>query len=258
MSFSCPQASFDQLLQIAQRYGYDGIEPRIDAGHAHGIETHTPGSARREIQQKALDATVAICCVATSCHFANPQDTEQQLELARRCIDLAADLGSPRLRVFGGQVGQSLSREAAINHVAASLGQIAAYAEQRNVIVCMETHDDWCNPLHVTEVMKRVNHPAIAVNWDIMHPVRQGGATMEQAFHLLKPWIRHVHVHDGMKRLDQVVLKPIGKGEIDHRQAIELLRDMSYDGYISGEWIDWEPYEQHLPRELATLKSYEA
>ena len=34
---------------------------------------------------------------------------------------------------------------------------------------------------------------------------------------------------------------------------------ISYDGYISGEWINWEdPYEVHLPRELATLKRYES
>ncbi|MCL5996311.1 MAG: sugar phosphate isomerase/epimerase [Chloroflexi bacterium] len=257
MSFSCPQANFDEMLALARRYGYDGVEPRIDASHAHGIEVNISGNVRREIQQKAIDADVAICCVATSCRFADPQDTEQALDLTRRCIDLAADIGAPRLRVFGGALPQGMPREEAITHVAASLSQIATHAQQRNVTVCVETHDDWCDPTHMAEVMKRVNHPAIAVNWDIMHPVRQAGATMDQAFQILKPWIRHVHIHDGLKRLDQVVLKPIGQGEIDHRRAVELLRDAHYDGYVSGEWIDWEPYETHLPRELATMKTYE-
>jgi len=26
---------------------------------------------------------------------------------------------------------------------------------------------------------------------------------------------------------------------------------------LSGEWIDWEPYASHLPRELARMKSHE-
>jgi sugar phosphate isomerase/epimerase len=257
MSFSCPRASLDEMLAMARRYGYDGIEPRIDAGHAHGIEPNISAPVRREIQQKALDAVVAICCVATSLHFADPKETSHQLEMARICIDLAADIGSPRLRVFGGTILQSLNREDAINQVAESLRQVASYAEQRNVVLCMETHDDWCNPLHVAEVMKRVDHPSIAVNWDIMHPVRQGRASMEAAFHILSPWIRHVHFHDGLLRLDDVVLKPVGSGEIDHRRAVELLRDAHYDGYLSGEWIGWEPPEVHLPRELAAMKSYE-
>ena len=50
---------------------------------------------------------------------------------------------------------------------------------------------------------------------------------------------------------------PIGEGAIDHRRALELLTEFGYQGYISGEWIRWEPWEVHLPRELATLKTYE-
>ena len=256
MSFSAPQASLDELLAIARRYGYDGIEPRVSAGHSHGIEPSTPGTMRKLIRQKALDASVALCCIATSIRFANAKETAEQLQMARACIDLAADLGVPRLRVFGGSVPQTVSREEAIGTVANSLKQIATQAEQRNVVVCMETHDDWCNPLDVAEVMKQVNHPAIGVNWDIMHPVRQASVTMDQAFTILKPWIRHVHFHDGIFKPD-LVLKPVGQGEVDHHRAVQLLKAMDYDGYLSGEWIGWEPPDVHLPRELATMRTYE-
>jgi sugar phosphate isomerase/epimerase len=260
MSFSSPQASLDEMLALATRYGYDGIEPRVQAGHLHGIEPSMSTPLRREAQQKALDMRVVICCIATSCHFANPQDVHEQIDKTRQCIDLAADLGAPRLRVFGGAIPPDVSREKAIDTVANALTQIAGHAQERNVMICMETHDDWCDPLHMAEVMKRATaaHPSIGVNWDIMHPVRQGGASMDAAFEILKPWVQHVHVHDGMLRLDEVVLKPIGQGEIDHRRAIQLLQEMHYSGYISGEWIDWEPPDVHLPRELATLKAYEA
>jgi len=39
--------------------------------------------------------------------------------------------------------------------------------------------------------------------------------------------------------------------------ATALLHAAGYPDFISGEWIGWEPPEMHLPRELATLKSYE-
>ena len=104
--------------------------------------------------------------------------------------------------------------------------------------------------------MKRVDHPAIAVNWDIMHPVHGAGVSMDHAFEALKPWIRHVHFHDGGTQEGKWGLVPIGEGDIDHRRAVQLLHSVGYDGFLSGEWIGWEPYETHLPRELATMKRY--
>jgi sugar phosphate isomerase/epimerase len=173
-----------------------------------------------------------------------------------RCIDLAADVGAPRIRVFGGKIGEGIDREEAIELVAKSLLSVADHAGERGVTVCMETHDAWCDPKNVAEVMKRVNHPAICVNWDIMHPVRTGFATIDESFETLKPWIRHLHIHDASKETGKLV--PIGTGFVDHKRAIELLLPISYNGYISGEWINWEnPYDVHLPRELATLKRYE-
>ncbi len=49
----------------------------------------------------------------------------------------------------------------------------------------------------------------------------------------------------------------MGTGQIDHKQVIELLATTEFDGFLSGEWIDWEPYETHLPREVAVLRGYE-
>ena len=32
MSFSCPQATFAEMLALAAQYGYDGVEPRAAGG----------------------------------------------------------------------------------------------------------------------------------------------------------------------------------------------------------------------------------
>jgi sugar phosphate isomerase/epimerase len=256
MTFSCPELSMSEVLATAKKFGYDGVEPRIDANHKHGVETGASADKRKEIKQQAVDSGISIACVATSCVYANPETAQQNVDYTLKCIDLASDIGSSTIRVFGGQIGKGLSRESAIELVAKSLKAVADHASQRGVTVCMETHDDWCNPAHVAEVMKIVNHPSIAVNWDIMHPVRVGFATMDQAFETLKSWIRHLHVHDAKPETTDLV--PIGTGGYDHKRAIELLLTISYNGYISGEWISWsDPYEIHLPRELATLRSYE-
>jgi len=166
-------------------------------------------------------------------------------------------IGAARIRVFGGQFPENVTREQAIDVLAETARAVAGHAAERGVTVCVETHDAWCDPAHLAEALRRADHPAIGANWDIMHPVRGGFATIDSAFETLRPWIRHLHVHDGVTEDGQMRLVPIGTGDIDHRRALELLKSVSYDGYISGEWIGWEPYEVHLPRELSTLRGYE-
>lgn len=257
MTFSCPQLSLKELLETAKRYGYDGIEPRIGSQHKHGIEVNTPLVRRAEIKKEVDESGLAFSCIATSCVYANPETSSQNVADTLQYIDLAADVGAPAIRVFGGTMGKGLSRADAVKLVAESLYAVADQAGERNVTVCMETHDDWCDPKNVAAVIQQVNHPAIAVNWDIMHPVRMKLATMEKAFEILKPWIRHVHVHDGLIG-EKLTFVPIGRGIINHKPAIERLLSINYSGFLSGEWIGWsDAYDVHLPRELATMRQYE-
>jgi len=256
MSFSCPELTLEQMMQTARRFGYDGIEPRLDAEHKHGIEVSADAAARKQFK-KAAAKDVPICCLATSCCFADPGAVAKQVEDARARLDLAGEVGAPRIRVFGGVIPEGVSREQAVECVVGAFRSLAGHAKKRKVVLCMETHDSWCDPAHVADVMRRVGHPAVGVNWDIMHPVRSAHVTMEHAFEMLKPWIKHIHFHDGSADPQAFKLVPVGEGAIDHRTAVRLLKAASYDGYLSGEWIGWEPWEVHLPRELAVMKRYE-
>lgn len=257
MTFSCPELTLDQVLALANKYGYDGVEPRISANHKHGLEFDSSPAVRKEARQKAKAAGVRIACVATSCSYADPAKTAAMIEDTHKAIDLAGDIGAARIRVFGGNFPESISREQAVKGVAQALASVAEHAQKRKVVVCLETHDAWCDPAHVAAIMLQVNHPAIAVNWDIMHPVNTAKVTMDHAFTTLKPWIRHAHFHDGKIVNAKLALCPIGEGIVDHRRAVQLLQVLPYPDFLSGEWIGWEPYDLHLPRELLTIKGYE-
>jgi sugar phosphate isomerase/epimerase len=255
MTFSTPQLTLAETLDAAARLGFDGIEPRVAAFHQHGLEYDAPAAVRAEAVRRAADAGVAYACVATSCQFANPQTAPGHVEDARRAIRLAADLGAPCIRVFGGPLPKGGARPEAIDAVAGCLAALAGEAQAAGVTICMETHDDWCDPQHVAAVMRQVDHPAIAVNWDVMHPVRTGLAGVDASFEALRPWIRHLHAHDGAAE-QPLRMVPMGTGIIDHRRAVARLAEIGYAGYLSGEWIDWEPWQVHLPRELAALRQY--
>jgi sugar phosphate isomerase/epimerase len=257
MSFSCPDLSLSEMLNLAKQLGYDAVEPRAGSKHVHGIELSCSAAARAAIKTTSVKTGIPFSCVATSCRYADPEAVADNVADTHQFIDLAADIGADKLRVFGGKLGDGLSREAAIAQLVQALREVADHAGERGVTICVETHDDWCDPVHVAAVMQAVNHPNVAVNWDIMHPVRMGLATMAEAYDMLKPWIHYVHIHDGTTDSGKLTFVPIGAGDIDHKQALELLLADDYGGYLSGEWISWEPHDVHLPRELATMRQLE-
>lgn len=260
MTSSCPELDFPGVLAIARRYGYNGVELRVSNNHKHGVELTSLPAEREAAKQKANEAGIALCCVATSCRFANPETAGEAMKEAHLAIDLAGDLGSPYVRVFGGAIGDGLTRDQAVAQMVRSMNDLKAHAGDRRVGLCLETHDDWCDPIHLVRVVREVDHPAVRINWDLMHPVMTADKTMDEAFEVVKDYLVHVHFHDGTWEggtKHKRIMTPIGEGVIDHRRALELLRSIDYQGFLSGEWIRWRPHEEHLPQELKTLKSYE-
>ena len=55
MSFSCPDLTLTEMLEAAEKFGYGGLEPRIDAGHAHGIETSLTPAEKKAVRQQVAD-----------------------------------------------------------------------------------------------------------------------------------------------------------------------------------------------------------
>ena len=68
---------------------YNGIEPRLCEGHKHGIEPGLSAKKMEDIIRKAEKSGVEICCLSTPCCFSNPDTAPENIELAKRVLDLA-------------------------------------------------------------------------------------------------------------------------------------------------------------------------
>lgn len=257
MTFSTPDQPLDAVLASAAHYGYDGVELRIGSNHAHGVELTSTAEQRAAARAQAAASRIAICCIATGARFADPANAATEIAAAEAAIDLAADVGASVIRVFGGAIPKGGTREASAAAIVAALRALSGRAAARSIDVAIETHDDWCDPQAVANILTRVGHPNIGANWDYQHTTRVAKASVDIAFDALKPFIKHVHFHDGTMDVDKLVFLPVGQGAYNHGRVLQLLRSMSYAGYLSGEWINWEPADVHLPRELAAMKALE-
>lgn len=266
MTFSTPEWELSRILEFCRRTGYDGFEPRLDSGHAHGIETDASPEQRRTIRRQAEDNGIAICCLATSVQLLKPGEAEAQKVLVQRSLELAHDVGAPALRIFGSGEGPIEDGDFAARHIeplAARLSELAPLARAAGVRLCLETHDYWTDSRILREVLLQAGDPWVGANWDAMHPLRVHGISVSDSYQHLKPWIYHAHMHAGRENPDAkppFTFLPLGHpdDQFQAREMQEIAQQDGFSGFFSGEWLNqWSDPDSELPRELATARSWE-
>ncbi len=241
-TLGCPKWTWQRIVTEAQRMGYNGIELRFVADQRDLLQT--PELQKEMLpatRQQLKEANLAICCVDTSVMLVNTDDA--MIESGRRHIDLAADLGAPYVRVFGGQTVGEKPRDAALQTAVVNFRTLADHASGRKVRVLVETHDDFSSADSVAQLIKRVNHPNTGVLWDIHHPYRIHNETPAQAFAAVGPNVHHVHIKDS-KKLPGNTFRYclLGDGDVPIAQCLNLLKTAGYDGWIALEWEKtWHP-----------------
>ena len=127
LSFStlgCPDWTFDEILEYGRKYGFEGVGFRGVKGQMD--LTRIPEFAperRKETVKRLSTAGLAPMMMLTSVKFALSEAAERQknLEDAKANINLAAAMGSPSIRVFGGKIPEGVKKEAAYGWVAENL-----------------------------------------------------------------------------------------------------------------------------------------
>jgi sugar phosphate isomerase/epimerase len=253
-----PDMTLDEGIAALKRYGYDGLEARVEWGHKSGIEASLSASERADVRKKVEDAGLEICAIATSVRAAEADDAARAKHMKdlETYIDLAADLGAKYVRTFGGQRPRDRDLKYIVDYVVAAYQSVLPRAEDRGVVVLMETHDDWSHSSEVAAVVERVNHPNLKVLWDIMHPQRMMEKP-EETFNVIGALTRHLHAHDGTypEGGTRVQMAPLGEGIFDHATPLRLLQQAGFDGYFSVEIIH-APGSEHDAE--GVLKQYAA
>lgn len=261
MTWVCPEWSLSQILTAAIRYDYEGVEPRAEADQQHGVELDTTKKVRKQIRKQFEDCGVEISAIATSRRYAIGSDHElaESIELTKRYVELAADVGTPNLRVFGGSTPEGMDFTDAKKLVGESLHECGAFAADHGVYLCLETHDAYSLSSDCVETVRMADHPNVAICWDVLHPYRHG-ESMEEAFSNVRKHVRHCHVHDATQPAEEGPagweMALMGEGDVPHDEAVKLLAGIKFEGFLSGEWIKAFPPEEILPHDARVLDEY--
>ena len=215
--------SREDLLQTLKDHGFAGVEFRTDASHGHKVEAGIDADERKKVIADCDAFGIRIISIATGnrYHDIEPGELERHVEESKIRMDLAADLGAPRVRVFGNNFPKEVSREQTISQVANALRELAEYGTQRGVKPALELHGefDWQSCRSVAE---QVDHENFGLIWNSVESDVVDGS-VEQALDAVWPWLDHVHMHD-----------LAGQG-YPYRELFRLLHEKGYDGYMSAE-----------------------
>ncbi len=209
-----------------------GAGPGLDA-----VAALCDPAAAEQTRQAFADAGLAICGLDTSCSFvdADPAVRARNVEQGQAAIDLAAALGAPTVRVFGGGIAEGIR------------------SRGRGRLSCRKSYERW-------ETMRRrsagtsasfwkrmTRSPpgrrrrqscgrwsirCVGALWDLHHPFRHG-ETPAETFAALRPYVKQTHVKDSKPGGTYCLL---GEGDIPILEMLRLLKSGGYDGWINLEW----------------------
>ena len=266
LSSTCPEWTFEQMIDGAKRMGYEGIDLRVEWGHNHGIELDAPMEVRQRARRHAEEHGIAISCVAISARFARATDQEREamVEQVKRYAVLAKDLGSPLLRVFGGNLPEGETMADLRPATAEALGRAAEAAAPFGITPCLETHDQHNHPDDVAWIVEHAGHENVGVVWHPAHHLRLG-ISVDEAYPKIKRWVRHLHLQEWPKGGLQEGRRPaflrFGEGDDHLLRAFTLLEQDGFDGYAANEWAatgNWQQTDQSSPEHYAARHPEEA
>lgn len=240
VSFStlgCPGWSWEDILITAKELGFHGIEVR-----GVGNELHVPKAKPfhkdriEKTKSRISEIGIELPCLTSSCFLFDRKEIDKNIEEAKDYIDTASELNCPYVRVLGDKTPEP-KRDIDENLVAESLVELGNYSKGKNVKVLIETNGVYSNSEKMASLMESVNNSNVAVLWDVHHPFRFMNEPVKETYNRLKNYIEHVHVKDSVVESDIIRYKMMGYGDIPVKDAILMLKEDGYSGYISLEWV---------------------
>jgi L-ribulose-5-phosphate 3-epimerase len=258
--FKGPKFPMERVIDEAARMGFDGVEI------LHRQMDSEDTSYVNDLKKRAFDNGLPLFLLSIHQDFVDPDTAIRQKDIdhTKRCIDLAARLGIPAIRVNSGRwntiksfddLMKAQGKEPAIGNftdsdamkwVVESLQACLPMAEKAGVMLALENH--WgltTDPNNVVKIVDQVKSPWLGINADTGNYVGDP--------------------YEGLKvlagRANIVQAKTYyGGGEwytldLDYPRIAKLLRAAGFKGWVSLEMEGKEDPMVAVPKSLRVLRS---
>ena len=227
-------SDFDTFCAIAKDLEFGGIElhnthsPMFTEADG-AFYDYTAAATRR----KLLDEKISLVCVDAICDPGREDARQEALAEVRRCMDIAAVLRIPcvRLKVYAEGDAQKIAAT-----VESFLQELLEDARSMGVALLVETSGVFCDTALLRDLLNRFADASIAALWDMTSTYFFGGEDAETTITNLGAYVRHVHIKDAEMTEDGIRYCLMGEGKLPIDDMIAALRSVNYSGFVSLEW----------------------
>ncbi|MGF0169192.1 sugar phosphate isomerase/epimerase family protein [Streptomyces sp. Marseille-Q5077] len=233
------------VLVVLADLGYDGVALTLDHGHLDPYADDLPRrvtALARQLAGHGLDVTVETGAP----YFLDPwgkhlptlmsDGSEPRIDLLRRTLRIAADLGSPTVHLCSGPAPDGLPERDAWKRLAGGVETVLETAEKYGVALAFEPEpymfvDTVERCLHLARLVG--GHELFGITLDVGHAHCVEERSVLDCVHQAAPLLRNVQIEDMRRGIHQHL--EFGAGEIDFPPVLDALRDLNHRGLVSVE-----------------------
>ncbi len=225
----------------AARLGFDALE--IFAPSAAELEARGLRKILGEHHLRLAAVGTGAGWVIHKWHLshADPAIRARARAFVKEMITFGATFGAPAiLGSMQGKFEGEISRELALSWLAEGLEELGEYARHCKVPLLYEPLNRYeANLINraddVVELLESLKTKNVKVLADVFH-LNIEEANLCDALRTYGSHLGHLHFADNNRRA-------VGYGSINYPPVVEVLREINYDGYISGEVLPWPDSE---------------
>ena len=246
-SVAFPGRDLSGLPRAAAATGVDGIA--INVSERSALRPDTSAAAVVDFQQRCRTEGLAVSAVygyAGRRLLLDSVARNEDIDLAKRSIDLAAALASPVCRMFA-STGPGDAE--AISRFLDACVPIFDHARSADIVVAFPTHHDLAyDPVSCRQLVERFGRPRTGIIFTGPNLELDGIEPLE-ALSAMAGIVEQVELKDWRRHDGHATPVPIGEGEAVVWPIVEALAQSGYAG-----WITLHHLKQHHP-ELPDLDS---
>ncbi len=206
---------------------------------------------------------IRLECACTGNDFTG-DTVDEEVTKVRRVIDIAAELGVKRLRIFAGFSSDSVVHGDRFTTLLDALRCVAEHAEKCGVLLAVETHGGVTvkeNGVHVhyasvstrADCWQEMLKTGVSINFDPANLAAVGAADPTAFYRRFREAIRYVHLKDFRSVPGGVLPAACGEGRLNWPELLKTLTD--YDGPALIEYEITGDVEDGMRRSLAFLRA---
>jgi sugar phosphate isomerase/epimerase len=233
--FGAGKLDLEGFIERAYQMGLDGIDI-----HTRALASNEPDYLR-SIRMMALKRGIALSYIGVSSNFGKPQEElDEEVSDAKHWIDVAQFMGIPLVRVFAAWIPAKDTEEAVWARMIPCLKEVAAYGQEKGVVVGLHNHNHGCvtrTGKDVRKIIDQVDNPYFSHILDTGQYVGSPGASGQRGkedpalnFYgsIAETAPLAVHVRCKVYRIQT--------GEeawLNYPRIFEILREVNFNGWLS-------------------------